>query len=74
MVLRFLKGENFTDDYRTICPEEHTDVCDGSPNKPFWRLPEQYRQLIKFCPYCGKEIDYSGIDREIKERKNGKMD
>lgn len=55
-------------DYRTICPEEHTDVCDGSTDKPFWRLPEKYKEMIKFCPYCGKPIDFSKIETAIKNR------
>ena len=55
-------------DHRTICPEEHTDVCNGSIDKPFWRLPERYKEMIKFCPYCGKPIDFSEIETAIKNR------
>ena len=55
-------------DYRTICPKEHTDICDGSPNKPFCKIPEQYKETMKFCPYCGREIDFSEIDAAIKRR------
>ena len=50
-------------DYRTICPENHEDVCDGSIDNPFWRLHVNYKKVIKYCPYCGKEIDYSEIDK-----------
>ena len=39
-------------DYRTMCPEEH-DI-----DNPYWRIPETRRDVLKYCPYCGKEIDY----------------
>ena len=38
-------------DYRTICPEEH-DV-----NNPYWRIPENKIDALKYCPYCGQEIE-----------------
>lgn len=25
-------------DYRTICPKEHSNKCDGSSDKPYWRI------------------------------------
>lgn len=37
-------------DYRTICPKE----CGGE--NPYWRIPENLAHL-KYCPYCGKEIE-----------------
>ena len=49
-------------DYRTMCPEEH-DI-----GNPYWRIPENYRDALKYCPYCGKEIDYSDIDNEENEK------
>lgn len=39
-------------DYRTVCPKEH-DI-----DNPYWRIPENYKDVLKYCPYCGKEIDY----------------
>ena len=44
-------------DYRSICPQEHTDVCDGSLDKPYWRVPENMKEVLRYCPYCGKEIE-----------------
>lgn len=41
-------------DYRTICPKEH-DV-----ENPYWRIPENRMEVLKFCPYCGKEIVLEG--------------
>ena len=38
-------------DYRTICPQNH-DV-----NNPYWRIPENRMDALKYCPYCGKEIE-----------------
>jgi hypothetical protein len=38
-------------DYRTMCPKEH-DV-----NSPYWRIPENRMEGLKYCPYCGKEIE-----------------
>ena len=29
-------------DSRTICPKEHSDKCDGSRDKPFWRIDAGY--------------------------------
>lgn len=57
-------------DFRTICPQGHTDVCDGSPDKPYWRLSERMKEVLKYCPYCGKEIDYSEIDEAIEKRNS----
>lgn len=39
-------------DYRTVCPKEH-DI-----DNPYWRIPENRKDVLKYCPYCGKEIDY----------------
>lgn len=39
-------------DYRTMCPKEHIDV-----DKPYWRIPENRMETLKYCPYCGKEIE-----------------
>ena len=39
-------------DYRTVCPKNH-DI-----NNPYWRIPENRKDVLKYCPYCGKEIDY----------------
>lgn len=38
-------------DYRTVCPKEH-DV-----DNPYWRIPENRMETLKYCPYCGKEIE-----------------
>ena len=38
-------------DYRTMCPKEH-DV-----DNPYWRIPENRMETLKYCPYCGKEIE-----------------
>ena len=37
-------------DHRTICPQNH-DV-----DNPYWRIPEN-TECLKYCPYCGKEIE-----------------
>lgn len=39
-------------DYRTMCPKEHIDV-----DSPYWRIPENRMETLKYCPYCGKEIE-----------------
>lgn len=39
-------------DYRTVCPKNH-DI-----DNPYWRIPETRKDVLKYCPYCGKEIDY----------------
>lgn len=38
-------------DHRTMCPKEH-DV-----DSPYWRIPENRMETLKYCPYCGKEIE-----------------
>lgn len=38
-------------DYRTICPQNH-DV-----DNPYWRIPEKRMDVLKYCPYCGKEVE-----------------
>lgn len=38
-------------DYRTMCPKEH-DI-----DNPYWRIPEKRMKTLKYCPYCGKEIE-----------------
>ena len=38
-------------DYRTVCPRKH-DV-----DNPYWRIPEHRMDTLKYCPYCGKEIE-----------------
>ena len=50
----------FLYDYRTIAPKEHFDIED-----PFWRLPKD-SDYLKYCPYCGKEIDYLEIDENLR--------
>ena len=40
-------------DYRTICPQNH-DI-----DNPYWRIPEKRMEVLKYCPYCGKEIELS---------------
>jgi len=45
-------------DYRTMCPKYH-DI-----DNPYWRIPENRKDVLKYCPYCGKEIDYSDIDND----------
>ena len=39
-------------DYRTMYPKEHLDV-----DSPYWRIPEKRMETLKYCPYCGKEIE-----------------
>lgn len=39
-------------DHRTMCPKEHIDV-----DSPYWRIPENRMETLKYCPYCGKEIE-----------------
>jgi hypothetical protein len=41
-------------DYRTICPQNH-DI-----DNPYWRIPEN-TECLKYCPYCGKEIEVVGV-------------
>ena len=43
-------------DYRTICPKKH-DVGD-----PYWRIPENRKEVLKYCPYCGLEIEIEGSE------------
>lgn len=50
-------------DYRTLMPREHGNI----PN-PYWRIPARYRTELRYCPYCGREIDYSEVDTEIEKR------
>ena len=38
-------------DYRTVCPKEH------DADNPYWRIPENRMETLKYCPYCGKEIE-----------------
>lgn len=37
-------------DYRTICPKEHNIY------NPYWRIPEDRMDTLKYCPYCGRKI------------------
>jgi hypothetical protein len=37
--------------YRTMCPKEH------DADNPYWRIPENRMEVLKYCPYCGKEIE-----------------
>ncbi len=39
-------------DHRTMCPKEHIDI-----DSPYWRIPENRMETLKYCPYCGKEIE-----------------
>lgn len=50
-------------DYQTIAPKEHENISN-----PYWRIPTRYKTELKYCPYCGGEIDYSEIDTEIEKR------
>ena len=38
-------------DYRTVAPRNH-DI-----NNPYWRIPENRMNALKYCPYCGKKIE-----------------
>lgn len=38
-------------DYRTICPKYHDN------DNPYWRIPENMGEVLKYCPYCGKKIE-----------------
>lgn len=38
-------------DHRTMCPKEH-DI-----DSPYWRIPENRMEMLKYCPYCGKETE-----------------
>lgn len=40
-------------DYRTICPKNH------DKDNPYWRIPIR-KDVLKFCPYCGKHIVING--------------
>lgn len=40
-------------DYRTICPKYHDN------DNPYWRIPDNMEKVLKYCPYCGKEIEVS---------------
>lgn len=51
-------------DYRTLAARNHGNVLN-----PYWRIPARYKVELKYCPYCGREIDYSEVDAEIKERE-----
>lgn len=53
----------FLYDYRTIAPKEHSDIKD-----PYWRLPKD-RDYLKYCPYCGNEIDYLEIDEALRNSR-----
>jgi hypothetical protein len=35
-----------------MCPKEHIEV-----DSPYWRIPENRMETLKYCPYCGKEIE-----------------
>lgn len=52
-------------DYRTLVPREHEDISN-----PYWRISASYKTELKYCPYCGREIDYSEVDAEIEKRGN----
>lgn len=39
-------------DHRTMCPKGHMGV-----DNPYWRIPENRMKVLKYCPYCGKEIE-----------------
>lgn len=41
-------------DYRTICPKEHDAY------NPYWRIPEDRKEVLKYCPYCGLQIEIEG--------------
>jgi hypothetical protein len=38
-------------DYRTVAPKNHY------MNNPYWLIPENKMDAIKYCPYCGKKIE-----------------
>ena len=63
----------FLYDYRTLTPYEHDEDTDGE-ERTYWRLPVRYKKVLKYCPYCGKEIDYSEVDAELAERHKEKDD
>lgn len=33
--------------------------------KPYWRINAGLKENLTYCPYCGKKIDYSKINKEI---------
>lgn len=47
-------------DYRTICPKKH-DI-----DNPYWRIPEDRKDVLKFCPYCGLEIEIETEKEKIR--------
>ena len=51
------KHDEYHDMWETSCGDAYTTI-DGALNK------------IKYCPFCGKEIE---VIKEIKENKNGKV-
>lgn len=45
-------------DHRTVCPQDH-DI-----DNPYWRIPENRMDALKYCPYCGKEIEVTKWQRK----------
>lgn len=39
-------------DMNTVCPKEH-DI-----DNPYWMYPRNRTDVLKYCPYCGKEIEF----------------
>ena len=40
-----------------LYPKEHTDIFNNSSNN-YIQKPKNIKKLIKYCQYCGKEIDF----------------
>ena len=51
-------------DYRTMCPREH------NIDNPYWRIPESRMEVLKYCPYCGRNLAESESKRYMELAKS----
>lgn len=47
-------------DYRTMRPKDHNGYTS------YWRIPENRMDTLKYCPYCGKEIEEEFILNKLR--------